>query len=161
MRPQYWRGRNWARGLAALGVVAGVVTGTWAVEEATKSELPGLKGILSNVAPAALSVEEFAKLDGTWTEWSQGAAAAVADFYTKLDSSDSKGQRAALDLLKRKLDVMQRAISDAKFASLHDPLNVLHNRLARRIDLAEATLDTIEMDPVAARAANLARLAKP
>ena len=157
MRPQYWRGRNWARGLAALGVVAGVVTGTWAVEEATKSELPGLKGILSNVAPAALSVEEFAKLDGTWTEWSQGAAAAVADFYTKLDSSDSKGQRAALDLLKRKLDVMQRAISDAKFASLHDPLNVLHNRLARRIDLAEATLDTIEMDPVAARAANLAK----
>ena len=157
MRPQYWRGRNWARGLAALGVVAGVVTGTWAVEEAAKSAAPGLKGILSNAAPAALTAEEFAKLDGNWTEWSQGAAAAVADFYAKLDSLDAKGQRASLDVLKRKLDVMQRAISDAKFASLHDPLIALHNRLARRVDFAEATLDTLEMDPLVARAANLAK----
>ena len=92
MRPQYWRGRNWARGLAALGVVAGVVTGTWAVEEAAKSAAPGLKGILSNAAPAALTAEEFAKLDGNWTEWSQGAAAAVADFYAKLDSLDAKAE---------------------------------------------------------------------
>ena len=153
--PRYWKGRNLSRGLAALGVVAGVVTGTWAVEEAAKSANPGLSGIVSSTPPAALSPEEFAKLDGTWTEWSAGAAASVADFYAKLDGSDAKTQRAALDGLKRKLDVMQRAINDSKYASLHDPLIALHNRLSRRVELAEATLDTLEADPMTARTANL------
>ena len=155
LRPQYWKGRNLTRGLAALGVVACVVTGTWAVEEAAKSANPGLSGILSPTPPTALSAEEFAKLDGNWAEWSAGAAASVADFYAKLDGSDAKSQRAALDVLKRKLDVMQRAINDPKYASLHDPLIALHNRLSRRVEFAEATLDTLEMDPMTARTANL------
>ena len=155
LRPQYWKGRNLSRGLAALGVVACVVTGTWAVEEATKSANPGLSGIVSPTPPAALSTEEFAKLDGNWAEWSAGAAASVADFYAKLEGSDAKAQRATLDVLKRKLDVMQRAINDPVYASLHDPLIALHNRLSRRVELAVATLDTLEMDPMAARTANL------
>ena len=155
LRPKYWKGRNLTRGLAALGVVACVVTGTWAVEEAVKSANPGLSGIFSPTPPAALSAEEFAKLDGNWSEWSAGAAAAVADFYAKLEGSDAKAQRASLDALKRKLDVMQRAINDSKFASLHDPLLTLHNRLSRRVEFAEATLDTLEMDPMTARTANL------
>ncbi len=154
--PQYWRGRNLTRGLTALGVVACVMTvTTWAVEEAAKSANPGLSGIISPTPPAALSADEFAKLDGNWAEWSKGAAAAVGDFYAKLEGSDAKAQRTALDGLKRKLDVMQRAISDPKYASLHDPLTVLHNRLSRRVEFAEATLDTLEMDPLTARAANL------
>ena len=155
LRPQYWKGRNLARGLAALGVVACVVTGTWAVEEAAKSANPGLSGIISPTPPAALSAEECAKLDGNWAEWSAGAAASVADFYAKLEGSDAKAQRAGLDVLKRKLDVMQRAINDPKYASLHDPLMALHGRLSRRVEFAEATLDTLEMDPLTARTANL------
>ncbi|MBC8116914.1 MAG: hypothetical protein H7062_21165, partial [Candidatus Saccharimonas sp.] len=95
------------------------------------------------------------KLDGNWSEWSAGAAAAVTDFYTKLEGSDAKAQRAGLDALKRKLDVMQRAINDPKYASLHDPLIALHNRLSRHVEFAEATLDTLEMDPMTARTANL------
>ena len=155
LRPQYWKGRNLTRGLAALGVMACVVTGTWAVEEAAKSANPGLSGIVSPTPPAVLSAEEFAKLNGNWAEWSAGAAASVAEFYAKLEGSDAKAQRAALEVLKRKLDVMQRAINDAKYASLHDPLIALHNRLSRRVELAEATLDTLEMDPMTARIANL------
>ena len=155
LRPQYWKGRNLTRGLAALGVVACVVTGTWAVEEAAKLANPGLSGIVSPTLPTALSAEEFAKLDGNWAEWSAGAAASVAEFYAKLEGSDAKAQRAALDVLKRKLDVMQRAINDPKYASLHDPLIALHNRLSRRVEFAEATLDTLEMDPMTARTANL------
>ncbi len=155
LRPRYWKGRNLTRGLAALGVVACVMTVTWAVEEAAKPANPGLSGILSPTPPAALSAEEFAKLDGNWAEWSAGAAASVADFYAKLEGSDAKAQRASLDVLKRKLDVMQRAINDPKYASLHDPLMALHNRLSRRVEFAEATLDTLEMDPMTARSANL------
>ena len=155
LRPKYWKGRNLTRGLAALGVVACVVTGTWAVEEAVKSANPGLSGIVSPTPPAALSAQEFAKLDGNWTEWSAGAAASVTDFYAKIEGSDAKAQRAGLDALKRKLDVMQRAINDPKYASLLDPLIALHNRLSRRVEFAEATLDTLEMDPMTARTANL------
>lgn len=155
LRPQYWQGRNLTRGLAALGVVACVVTGTWAVEEAAKSANPGLSGIVSPTPPAALSAEEFAKLDGNWAVWSAGAAASVSEFYAKLAGSDAKAQRTGLDVLKRKLDVMQRAINDPKYASLHDPLIALHGRLSRRVELAEATLGTLEMDPMAARTVNL------
>jgi hypothetical protein len=120
-----------------------------------KSADPGLSGIVSPVPPAALSAEEFAKLDGNWAEWSAGAAASVADFYAKLEGSDAKAQRAGLDVLKRKLDVMQRAINDPKYASLHDPLIALHSRLSRRVEFALATLDTLEMDPMTGRTANM------
>lgn len=152
--------RNLARGVAVLAVVAGVVTGTWAVEEAAKSANPGLSGILSSAPPANLSADEFAKLDGNWAEWSAGAAAAVADFYAKLDGSDAAAQRKALNVLKAKVDVMQRAIDDPRYASLLDPLVTLHSRLARRVEFAEAVLDTLEVDPQAARVANIKKSAE-
>jgi hypothetical protein len=154
-RLKFWRRNNLARGFAALGVVACVATGTWAVEESTKANL-GLRGIFPTAAPPELSADEFAKLDGNWAEWSKGAAAAVADFYAKLDSQDAAGQRTALKVLRAKLDVMQRAIVDPRYKSLLGPLTLLHSRLAQRVDFAEAALDTLETDPSKVRATKLA-----
>lgn len=158
-RLKFWRRNNLARGFAALGVVACVATGTWAVEESTKANL-GLRGIFPAAAPPELSAEEFAKLDGNWADWSKGAAAAVADFYAKLDSQDAAGQRTALKVLRAKLDVMQRAIVDPRYKSLLGPLTLLHSRLAQRVDFAEAALDTLETDPTKVRATKLAEQAK-
>eukprot|EP00456_Euglypha_rotunda_P077600 TRINITY_DN733_c0_g1_i17.p1 TRINITY_DN733_c0_g1~~TRINITY_DN733_c0_g1_i17.p1 ORF type:complete len:762 (+),score=243.90 TRINITY_DN733_c0_g1_i17:2140-4425(+) len=159
MRLKFWRRNNLARGFAALGVVACVATGTWAVEESAKANL-GLRGIFPTAAPPELSAEEFAKLDGNWAEWSKGAAAAVADFYAKLETQDAAGQRAALKVLQAKLDVMQRAIVDPRYKSLLGPLTVMHARLAQRVDFAEAALDTLETDPQKVRATKLAEQSK-
>ena len=143
-RRSFWRRNNLARGLAALGVVACVATLTWAVDETAKINL-GLRGIFPSDAPAELAAEEFAKLDGNWAEWSKGAAESVADFYAKLETADAAGQRSALKVLKAKLDVMHRAIDDPRYKSLLAPLTLMHGRLAQRIDLAEAALDTLEV----------------
>ncbi len=159
-RPKFWRRNNLARGLAALGVVASVATGTWAVEEAVKAGSVGLRGIFPITAPPDLAAEEFAKLNGNWAEWSKGTAETVADFYATLETSDAAGQRNALKALHAKLDVMQRSIDDPRFRSLLAPLTLMHSRLAQRVEFAEAALDTLETDPLKVRATKLADQAK-
>lgn len=156
----FWRKRNLVRGLGIVGVVAGVATGTWAVEETAKVEAVGLRGILSSTAPAELSADEFAKLNGNWAEWSQGTATAVSEFYAKLETADVAGQRAALKGLKAKIDVMQRAIDDPRYVSLIEPLVLMHGRLAQRVAIAEAVLDTLELDPANVRTAKLSTASK-
>lgn len=158
MRLKFWRRGNLARGFATLGVVACVATGTWAVEESAKNV--GLRGIFPTAAPEELGADQFAKLDGNWAAWSKGAAEAVNDFYAKLETADVAGQRAALKVLKSKLDVMQRAINDPRYVSLIEPLTAIHARLAQRVDFAEAALDTLETDPAKVRAVKLASQAR-
>lgn len=153
-----WRRSHLARGVATLGVVACVATGTWAVEESAQL---GLRGILSTEVPTELAEDQFALLEGNWAEWSKGAAAAVADFYAKLDTADVAGQRAALQVLKNKADVMQRAIDDPRYRSILGPLQILHGRLAQRVELADAVLNTLETDPQQVRSAKLAKVSQP
>jgi hypothetical protein len=154
------RGSYLLRGVGVLSLLACVATGTGAVEESAKLVREGLRGIFPSTVPAELSADEFAKLDGNWSEWSKGAGEAVADFYAKLETTDADAQRQSLKVLKTKLDVMQRAIDDPRYASLLDPLVALHGRLSQRIDFAEATLDTLEMDPAKIHAAKLTSQAK-
>lgn len=146
MSGKFWRKSRLAHTFALLSVVALAATGTFAVEESTGNAGAGLSGIFPTVPPADLSEEEFAKLDGNWAEWSKTAAAAVAEFYSKLEGSDAASQRKALGALKVKQDVMRRALNDSKYDSLHGPLTALYNSLSLRIDFAEAALDTLEMD---------------
>lgn len=145
---RYWRKNKLAHSFALLSVIGLAATGIFAVEDGTKLSGSGLSGIFPATPPADLSEGEFAKLDGNWAEWSKSASAAVTDFYSKIDSTDASAQRQALGNLKIKLDVMRRALDDSRYASLHNPLTALHNSLAMRIDLAEATLDTLEFHDV-------------
>ena len=141
---RYWRKNKLAHSFALLSVIGLASTGIFAVEETAKVSGAGLSGIFPATPPADLSEGEFAKLDGNWAEWSKGAAATVADFYSKIESTDAAAQRQALGNLKVKLDVMRRALDDSRYASLHNPLTALYNSLSTRIELAESTLDTLE-----------------
>ena len=154
-RMKFWRRSNLARGDAVLGVLAGVATGTWAVEETAKLASIGLRGIFPNTAPPELSAEEFARLDGNWAEWSKQTAEIVSQFYAKLETADAAGQREALGVLKSKLDVMQRAIDDPRYKSLLAPLVLMRSRLSQRVDFAEGALDTLELDPQKVRGIKL------
>ncbi len=146
MSERFWRKNRLAHTFALLSVVALAATGTFAVEEAANLHGLGLSGIFPSTPPADLSEDEFAKLDGNWAEWSKGAAATVADFYSKLEGSDAAAQRRALGALKVKQDVIRRALKDSSYRSLYGPLTSLNNSLKLRIDYAEAVLDTLEID---------------
>ncbi len=146
MSERFWRKNRFAHAFALLSVVALAATGTFAVEEAANLHGLGLSGIFPATPPADLSEEEFAKLDGNWAEWSKGAAATVADFYSKVEGSDATAQRRALGALKVKQDVLRRALNDSSYRSLYGPLTSLNNSLKLRIDFAEAVLDTLEID---------------
>ena len=154
-RLKFWRRSILARGAAVLSVLAGVATGTWAVEETAKLASIGLRGIFPNTAPPELSAEEFARLDGNWAEWSKQTAEIVSQFYAKLETADAAGQREALGVLKSKLDVMQRAIDDPRYKSLLAPLVLMRSRLSQRVDFAEGALDTLELDPQKVRGIKL------
>lgn len=146
MSGRFWRKNQLPLSFALLSVIGLAATVTLAVEDSKTLASVGLRGIFPSAPPADLSEEEFAKLDGNWAEWSKGAAAAVADFYSKLETSDAAAQRAGLDVLKIKLDVMRRALDDPRYKSLYGPLAALYNSLSLRIDLAQAALDTLESD---------------
>ena len=146
MSERFWRRSRLAQSAALLGVVALAATGTFAVEEASRVVGNGLGGIFSTTPPEDLSAEEFAKLDGNWSEWSKGTAEAVTDFYAKLETSNAATQRKSLSNLKIKQDVMRRALNDSRYDSLRGPLTSLYNSLTLRIDFAEAALDTLDLD---------------
>ena len=146
MSERFWRKSRLAHTFALLSVVALAATGIFAVEEAANLSGLGLNGIFPSTPPADLSEDEFAKLDGNWAEWSKGAAATVAEFYSKLEGSDAAAQRRALGALKVKQDVMRRALDDPAYRSLYGPLTALNNSLKLRIEFAEAVLDTLEID---------------
>lgn len=146
MSEKFWRKTRLAHSFALLGVVAMAATGTFAVEESASLIGPGLSGIFPSSVPDDLGDDQFSKLDGNWAEWSKTASAAVTEFYSKLEGSDSAAQRKALSALKVKQDVMRRALDDSRYASLHGPLAALYNSLTLRIEFAEAALDTLEMN---------------
>ncbi|MFO0919751.1 MAG: hypothetical protein U0872_15745 [Planctomycetaceae bacterium] len=140
------RQRRAARTLGILATVVGLATATWAFEEtAPKTGAPGLSGIFPSEPPANLGADSFATLGGTWTEWSTGAANAVAELYQST-TGDIGAQRKALASAKAKLNVMERALGDARYAPLAASLSNLSGALSRRVDLAEAVLDTLELD---------------
>jgi hypothetical protein len=141
LRRQLTKARLWA----ALTVVAGLATVALAWEEATPQ---GLSGILAPEPPANLSAEAFSVLGGSWADWSAGAAHAVAELYRR-STEDLAAQRQAVAAARAKLNVMEQALRDQKYASIAVPLTGLSSALARRLDVCEAILDTLEMDPQA------------
>lgn len=138
------RPQRFFRSVAALGLLAGVASGTSGFEN--NGNPVGLQGIFSAEVPADLTAEGLAALDGNWEQWSKDTAAAIQDVYQKLGSADLAAQRAGIATLKSKLAVVDKALEDPRYASLNVPLTDVHGGLSRRIDLAEAVLATLELD---------------
>ncbi|VAX42294.1 hypothetical protein MNBD_PLANCTO02-70 [hydrothermal vent metagenome] len=144
-----------------LGMTAMIASASLAFEDEKKvaqPKTPGLFGILVDEAPEDLSAEAFAILDGNWAKWSEGVSGLVADLYED-DSLGTQGQRDKIALLKIKIKTMETAIDDSAYSSLLDQLVMMHGRLSRRIDFAEAILDTLEQDPKTVRMQQLKRTA--
>ncbi|MEX1230249.1 MAG: hypothetical protein WEB58_08420 [Planctomycetaceae bacterium] len=107
----------------------------------------GLQGILPGEAPDNLSFDAFAVLDGNWTTWGEETSALVSQLYE--ETPDLAGQRQLIGQLESRLAVMEKSIADPRYRSLHDKLIDLHGKLNRRLLIAKAILDTLEMNPYA------------
>ncbi|MBI1312901.1 hypothetical protein GC176_16550 [bacterium] len=116
----------------------------------------GLTGILPDVVPAGLLQDEFQTLGDSWQVWANETAAEVAKLYE--DSSNIAAQRETIAALQKRIHTMDSALADTAYRPIFDALATLRGRLARRVDVASAILDTLEMNPEAAHQARLEEL---
>ncbi len=148
----------WLCGAMAFALGTTVVPLTWAEDEPKPAEAStqpmGLRGILPVEVPSSLSEDAFAVLEGNWKEWSQKTSDEVAKLYTDADL-DVSGQRKQLDVLKKKIETMEKSLKDTRYRSIHEALSELHSALNRRVALAEAILDTLTLDPQKAATARI------
>jgi hypothetical protein len=124
--------------------------------QAASSGKQGLKGIWPKEVPADLSADSFSVLTGAWEKWGKDLAGLVTKLYTD-DKLDAAGQRELLTQLEGKIKTMDKALADPKFASLGDAIASVRERLARRVDVALAMLDTLELNPEEVKAAAIQR----
>ncbi len=116
----------------------------------------GLRGIWPKEVPADLSADSFSVLNGKWEKWGKDVAAMVGKLYTD-DKLDVAGQRDLLKQLEGKIKTMDKALADPRFASLGDAIASVRERLARRVDVALAMLDTLELNPEEVKTKAVAR----
>ena len=153
---QYCSRRIW-RPVALGGALAVAAAGwlpshSWGDEEAEAA--PGLRGILAEEVPDGLTFDEFEQLDGNWAEWAEGVATELETFYEGEDVDEAR-QREILATLNKKLETMQKALDDSRYASLHGPIRVIRARLQQEVSLAEAILDSLHLDPEVVRASQV------
>ncbi len=148
--------RRWLQiGAAILITITFVASATSGFDDVESDSQPvGLQGVLPSEIPEDLSAEAFSILDGNWKDWGQEAAAQVAELYES-GNLDAKSQRAKIEKLRSRLRVMRLALADDRYQQIFDSLVSLHGRLLRRVELAEAALNTLQLDPAVAKVAKL------
>ena len=141
------RGLGWRLGGALT--CAALVTGALAQNDTPAPAVDGvgLKGLLPESAPQGL-LESLETLPESWKEWSDGVATDLSKFYSET-AEDVAGQRAALDSLKGKVGIIDKALADPQYDSISGPLRSLKSGLIRRIEVTEAVLDTLSIDSTA------------
>ncbi len=148
-----WRIPSIVACAAASFVLAASVA--WSQQEAKSTpSVTGLQGILPVEVPLDLTDETFAELDGNWADWSTNLADLVFKLYED-DSLDTAAQRELLAELQSKLTVMRTALADDRYQSLLQPLVSVEGKLSRRIDVAQAVLDSLELRPETVKAARV------
>lgn len=117
----------------------------------------GLNGILPRDVPEGLTDDDWEALEESeLSAWSTEMHAAVEALYESSRTDDVEAQRAAIADLRTRLSDLDTARRDSRNADVAQALSSLYNKLLRRVDLAEAVLNTIEVDVEAARSARTA-----
>ncbi|WP_437186597.1 hypothetical protein SH668x_003753 [Planctomicrobium sp. SH668] len=125
---------------------------SWGYEPAAGAV--GLDGIFPSSAPQGLTEDDFKSLeesiDPTWKAWTLETGTFVKDFYEG-HSKPVAEQRAAVDRLQVKVKTIEKALADARYRSIHKPLQSLYSKLSPEATLAKAILDAQTAEPSAAR----------
>ncbi|MEZ6045968.1 MAG: hypothetical protein R3C11_10400 [Planctomycetaceae bacterium] len=133
---------TWLKGLVAFCCMVSIAA-------AFQPPTAGLQGVLPEVSPYDISLDEFEILPAeaeAWREWSDKTAFLVADLYEDAEL-DAAGQAELLSQLEARLAFMEKSLTDPAYKVLFDEFTILHGRVKRRVDLARAALDTLTLDP--------------
>lgn len=143
-----------------LSLLAGVITlvctshGPFSQAEDSEQSPPGLKGILPEFVPLGLLEDDFLALGDSWASWSKEAAGEVAALYEQ-EEMDIAAQRAVLEKLNKRIRTMEKALANRSYTAIFPQLATINGRLSRRVEVATAILDTLEMNPVSAHKARV------
>src|SRR5579872_2922042 len=131
-----------SRGLCGA-ILAGVLIGgsCW-LSAADDSPGTGLRGVLPQTIPSDLTAA-IESLPDNWKPWGAAVSADLATLYEK-EGVDSAEQRKAIGALRRRMASINTYVGDPRYRSLLNPLVTLWGGLKRRLDTAEAALDTLE-----------------
>ncbi len=142
----FHRTRRSAPLLAATGLLLlSVTVPIGFADDAGETIDPEYQGIISETVPEGLNESDFAELNGNWAAWAEETGTLVTDFYISDDQSVI-GRRATLEEIKRRTATMKSALMDPQYQAIHLKLADYYYRLAPRVAILEALLDTIELD---------------
>jgi hypothetical protein len=141
---------SFRRTLARLGWVGSLsvvfVGGAWMARAQSDGPAPsGLTGVLPAASPAELEAT-LAQFPENWQPWANAVQADLTSLYTD-PTLDVAAQRKLLARLRRSEATARQYLGDARYRGLSNLLMPLKGGLKRRLDLAEAVLDTVETSP--------------
>jgi len=117
----------------------------------------GLQGILPDEVPDALVLEAFDPLGEDWTKWSEAVFQDLIQLYEGDDTTIAE-QRKIIASLRSHMKKADAAIQQKNTPTkIRETLISIRGAILRRIDIAEAALDTLAADPKAARKQRLNR----
>ena len=116
-----------------------------AQEQPPAGSSAGLNGLLNESMPENLSAAIDA-LPETWKDWGEDLRADLNALHTGQDAT-VEAQRARLAALRQKADVVANRAADPRYAGGRQSLVQLSGRLSRWLDLLQASLDTLTLDP--------------
>src|SRR5436190_22730321 len=119
-----------------------LVSGTCWLSAADEAPGAGLRGILPAVVPVELT-GAIAALPENWKAWGDGATAELTALYETPDA-DVATQRQAIAALRKRIDTARKHAADPQYKSILNVLVSISGGLKRRVDTAEAALNTLE-----------------
>lgn len=131
-------------GVVLTGVLA---SGACWLNAADESASAGLRGILPASVPADLTatIDAFPE---NWKSWGTAVNTELATLYEK-EGVDVAGQRKAISALRGRLSTINSHVADPRYRAILNQLVTLSGAIKRRIEVAEAALDTLERGPEA------------
>ena len=134
-----------SQGVWGVVLLGAVVSGAWVSHAADDTPAVGLRGVLPAAVPADISAT-IGGLPDTWGEWGNGLTADLTALY-ETEGLDVAGQRKAIASLEKRLETVGKSLADSKYKAITNQLVSLQGGLKRRLDLAKAALDTLELGP--------------
>lgn len=124
-------------------VLSGIlVSGTCWLNAADEAPHTGLRGILPEVVPVDLT-GTIAALPDNWKAWGDGMTGELTALYETPDA-DVATQRQAIAALRKRMETARKHAADPQYRSILNVLVSISGGLKRRLDTAEAALDTLE-----------------
>jgi hypothetical protein len=134
-----------SRGLWGMVLSGVLISGSCWLSAADEAPSTGLRGILPATIPSDLTAT-IESLPDNWKEWGTGLNNELTTLYVT-ENVDVAGQRQAIAALRARKATLDKHSADSRYRSILAQLVTLSGSLKRRLDTAEAALNSVEAGP--------------